>query len=264
MERRHELTDKHWSQLAPLLPKPRRGRQPCDLRRIVNGILWLDKTGAPWRDLPERFGRWRTVASQYYRWLHAGIWERVLAALQPHGDRQGHVNWELHHVDSTVIRAHQHAAGARRGRGDHEQALGRSQGGFTTKLHLRAEGGGKPMAFLLTAGQRHEQPHLEPLMERGAVKRPGRGRPRIRPRRVAGDKAYSSGKVRRYLHRRGIGAVIPRRSNERRTGRFDRVAYRERNRVERLINRLSSSAASPLATKSWPSRTWRWSLSPPS
>lgn len=187
MERRHELTDKHWSRLAPLLPKPRRGRQPYDLRRIVNGILWLGKTGAPWRDLPERFGRWRTVASQYCRWLHAGIW---------------------------------------------------SQGGFTTKLHLRAEGGGKPMAFLLTAGQRHEQPHLEPLMERGAVKRPGRGRPRIRPRRVAGDKAYSSGKVRRYLHRRGIGAVIPRRSNERRTGRFDRVAYRERNRVERLINRL--------------------------
>ena len=79
------------------------------------------------------------MASQYYRWLHAGIWERVLLALQVHGGRQGHVNWEVHHVDSTVVRAHQHAAGTRRGRWDHKQAPGRSQGGFSTKLHLRAE-----------------------------------------------------------------------------------------------------------------------------
>jgi transposase len=108
----------------------------------------------------------------------------------------------------------------------------------STKLHLRAEGGGKLMTLLVTAGQRHEQPQFVPLMEHGAVKRPGRGRPRIRPQRVAGDKAYSSGQVRRYLRRRGIGAVIPRKSNERRGPRFDRAAYRERNQVERLINRL--------------------------
>ena len=94
------------------------------------------------------------------------------------------------------------------------------------------------MALLLTAGERHEQPLFEPLMETGAVKRPGRGRPRVRPKRVAGDKASSSGQVRRYLRRRGIGAVIPRKRNARRTGRFDRAASRERNRVERLINRL--------------------------
>jgi len=108
----------------------------------------------------------------------------------------------------------------------------------STKLHLRAEGGGKLMTLLLTAGQRHEQPQFMSLMEHGAVKRPGRGRPRIRPRRGAGDKAYSSGQVRRYLRRRGIGAVIPRKSNERHVPNFDRAAYRERNRVERLINRL--------------------------
>ena len=74
-------------------------------------------------------------------------------------------------------------------------------------------------------------------MEAGPVKRAGRGRPRIRPHRVAGDKGYSSRKIRRYLRRRGIGAVIPRQKRERRT-RFDRSAYRQRNRVERLVNRL--------------------------
>jgi len=94
------------------------------------------------------------------------------------------------------------------------------------------------MVLLLTAGERHEQTQFAPLLECGAVKRAGRGRPRLRPQRVAGDKGYSSGKVRRYLRRRGIGAVIPRKSNERPNPHFDRAAYRERNRVERLINRL--------------------------
>lgn len=84
---------------------------------MVNGMLWLNKTGAPWRDLPERYGPWRTVASRYYRWLHSGVWERVLAALHEQGDRQGQLSWELHYVDSTIIRAHQYAAGARRTKG---------------------------------------------------------------------------------------------------------------------------------------------------
>ncbi len=94
------------------------------------------------------------------------------------------------------------------------------------------------MVFLLTEGQRHEQPVLPLLMEQGAVKRPGRGRPRVRPDRVAGDKGYSSPRVRRYLKERGIGAVIPTRADEAPDPAFDRAAYRERNVVERLINRL--------------------------
>jgi len=93
------------------------------------------------------------------------------------------------------------------------------------------------MVLLLTAGQRHEQIMFEALMERGAVKRPGRGRPRLRPDRVAGDKGYSSRTIRRYLHRRGIGVVIARQKRERRV-RFDTAAYRKRNVVERLIGRL--------------------------
>jgi transposase len=103
---------------------------------------------------------------------------------------------------------------------------------------VRVERGGKPLVIVLTAGQRHEQPLLPTLLERGAVKRPGRGRPRVRPKRVGGDKGYSSPKTRRYLRRRGIGAVIPRRSNERPGRGFDRAAYRERNVVERFLNRL--------------------------
>jgi transposase len=94
------------------------------------------------------------------------------------------------------------------------------------------------MVFAVSGGERHESRYLESLMERGAVKRPGRGRPRLRPERVAADKGYSYPTVRRYLRRRGIGAVIPTRADQRRTPRFDRQAYRQRNRVERLFNRL--------------------------
>ena len=99
------------------------------------------------------------------------------------------------------------------------------------------------MTSVLTAGQRHEQRVLPALLDRGAVKRPGRGRPKLRPDRVAGDKGYASRWARREVRRRGIGPVIPAKVNERRNGRFDRAAYRERNRVERLINRLKQHRA---------------------
>lgn len=94
------------------------------------------------------------------------------------------------------------------------------------------------MAFVLTAGQHHETTAFERLMEQGAVRRAGRGRPKMRPHRVSGDKAYGSGQIRRYLHRRGIRTTIPRKKNEHRGGPFDREIYRSRNRIERLINRL--------------------------
>jgi transposase len=100
------------------------------------------------------------------------------------------------------------------------------------------------MTTILTAGHRHEAPQTPTLLEQGAVKRPGRGRPRLRPDRVIGDKGYTGQPVRAYLRRRGIGAVIPRRSTESRRGvRFDRAAYRDRNRIERTINRLKQHRA---------------------
>jgi transposase len=124
-------------------------------------------------------------------------------------------------------------------RGDQkEQALGYSQGGFSTKVHLRSEGDGKPMVFFLSEGQRNEMVGFWALMEGGEVKGESRGRPRLRPRRICADKGYAKGVVRRYLRGLGIRITIARRSNEHRGGPFDREIYRTRNRIERLINRL--------------------------
>lgn len=78
-------------------------------------MRWRLKTGAPWRDLPERYGPWETVYSRFRRWQQAGVWDRVLATLQAEGDAVGALDWSLHFVDGTVTRAHQHAAGAKKG-----------------------------------------------------------------------------------------------------------------------------------------------------
>lgn len=144
-------------------------------------------------------------------------------------------------------RRHDGPGAPERGRGEQgggDQALGRSRGGFSTKIHPRAERAGKPVCVVLTPGQRHEATQVPALLEGGAVRRAGGGRPRLRPERVVGDKGYTGRPIRAYLRRRGIGAVIPRLSTEPRRGvRFDRTAYRERNVVERLINRLKQHRA---------------------
>lgn len=118
------------------------------------------------------------------------------------------------------------------------EGLGRSKGGFSSKIHLRCDGNGRPMTALVTSGERHEAVVFEALMQQGAIPRPGKGRPRLRPQRVVGDKGYSSGSIRRYLRRRGIRFTLPRKRNERRRGQFDRAVYRERNRIERCFNRM--------------------------
>ena len=121
-------------------------------------MLWILRTGAPWRDLPERYGAWETVSGRFYRWRRNGIWNQILQSLQQQTDADGKLNWDVHHVDGSVIRAHQHAAGALVGELDPEsllsqieqvqqrEALGRSKGGFSTKIHLRCEGNGLPIA----------------------------------------------------------------------------------------------------------------------
>jgi transposase len=100
------------------------------------------------------------------------------------------------------------------------------------------EGQGKPMTLQITPGQQHESTVFAALLDDGAVKRPCVGRPRLRPRRVVGDKGYSSRRNRQYLRRKGIRCTIARRRDERRRGPFNREAYRQRNVVERCINRL--------------------------
>ena len=112
---RGDLTDKEWARLEPLLPPEEpsgRGGQYRDHRQVVNGILWVLRTGAPWRDLPERYGPWQTCYSRFRRWSQQGIWQRALEMLQAQEDAAGRLHWQEACLDGSYIKAHPHAAGA--------------------------------------------------------------------------------------------------------------------------------------------------------
>ncbi|WP_405531342.1 IS5 family transposase [Streptomyces canus] len=263
---RGELTDAAWERIAPLLPGvDGRGRPWRDHRQVINGVLWRLRTGAPWRDLPERYGPWQTAYERFARWEADGTWARLLEQVQVRDDSIGTVEWTVS-VDSTINRAHQHAAGARKkgpAAGDEledpacttaGQALGRSRGGLTTKVHLACDGRGLPLAVVVTPGNVNDSTVFDEVMDALRVPRAGAGRPRRRPDAVIADKAYSSRAIRHSLRRRGIRAVIPERADQKanrvrrgqtggRPPAFDRELYKARNVVERSFNRLKQFRA---------------------
>ena len=111
--KRHDVTDAEWARLQPLLPgHPRQGRRWSDHRTVINGVFHRVRAGCPWRDLPERFGPWQTVYNRHRRWSGDGTWEQILQTLRSGCDCGQGVEWTVA-IDSTVVRAHQHAAGAR-------------------------------------------------------------------------------------------------------------------------------------------------------
>ena len=112
---RHDLTDEEWARLEPLLPdrSPRRGGRWVDHRLILNGVFWRTRTGSPWRDLPGEYGHWKTAYNRHRRWSADGTYSRILEELRRDADQGEGVDWAVG-VDGAVVRAHQHAAGARR------------------------------------------------------------------------------------------------------------------------------------------------------
>lgn len=106
---RFDLSDFEWGMISPLLPNKPRGVPRVDDRRVLNGIFWVLRTGSPWRDLPERYGPYTTVYNRYNRWAKRGVWLRVFEALAQHSPGS------LHLIDSSIVRAHQHAAGGKKG-----------------------------------------------------------------------------------------------------------------------------------------------------
>lgn len=112
--KRHELTDEQWALVEPHLPRStaRTGRPPSDRRTQLNGIFWILATGAPWRDLPERFGPWQTVYDHFRNWRKSGVFAAVVEALQVKLDNNGYIDWELWCVDGSSVRAARAAAGA--------------------------------------------------------------------------------------------------------------------------------------------------------
>ena len=115
---RHELRDEQWALVSDLFERPRRrGGRWRDHRLLFNAVVWVLSTGAPWRDLPERYGPWQTAWRRFDRWTHEGLWDTALDRLRVRRDGRGGVDWSLWCVDSTSIRASRAAAGAKKNKG---------------------------------------------------------------------------------------------------------------------------------------------------
>jgi len=197
-----------------------RGPKGTDDHRFVEAVLWVLRTGAPWRDLPKGFGNWSTVYRRYRRWAVAGRWEALRQTLE----EQQHC-YLL--IDSIIIKAHPHAAGALT-RGERaEEALGRSRGGFSTKLHALVTEHGKLVRYILTGGEVNDITQAKQLVSKGID---GAG--------IVGDRAYDSNEFVSHIEDLELEVVIPSRANRLMQRSVDAEVYRRRNVIERWFGRL--------------------------
>jgi transposase len=148
MSKRYELTDEQWQVVEPILPKrtAKTGRKPKNPRQMLNGIVWVLHSGAPWRDVPERYGPWQTVYDYYWRWRNNGTFDRILSALQIRLDREGRIDWDLWCIDGSSVRAARAAAGAQK-----KASSSTRRSPQTTHWAAREADGAASSTWLLTA-----------------------------------------------------------------------------------------------------------------
>ncbi len=145
MARLFWLSDEAWGMIEPHLPHGRPGKPRVDDRRVISGILHVLKTGCRWRDVPSQYGPPTTIYNRYNRWSRRGLWQGLFAQIAASGDLPAELT-----IDSSHVKAHRFAAGGKGG--EWEQAVGRSRGGRTSKIHCLADDRGRPVAFALTPG----------------------------------------------------------------------------------------------------------------
>jgi transposase len=217
------LRDDQWKKIQDFLitcPDVYLGTE-ADSRRFIEGVLWINHTGAPWRDLPLRYGKWNSVYKRYARWCDDGIWGQMHAHFVDDPDMEHLI------LDSTVVRAHPCAAGAPTNKGGQDQqALGRSRGGFSTKIHVSVDGLGNPLRLILTPGQAGDSPQAAALLTDMSAEG------------VLGDRAYDTNAIRQQIAEMDAEAIIPPHPNRKQPADYDRHRYQERHLVECFINKI--------------------------
>lgn len=186
-------------------------------KNFMEAIFWMARTGAQWRELPEKYGKWNSIFSRFNAWAKKQIWDKLLQFCTQDSDL------EYIMIDATVVRAHACAAGY----GDQEtQGLGRSHGGFSSKIHAKVDALGNPLKIIITAGQRHDITQAENLLED------------VNNSYVIADRGYDSVKLRSQLTERGCELVIPPKSNSKNHHEYDKHIYKERHAVECFFSKI--------------------------
>src|SRR5829696_130900 len=204
--------------IKPMLPNKPRGVRRVNDRRVLNGIFWVLRSGAPWRDIPSNFGPYTTCYNRFVRWRRAGVWARLMSALADAHDAA------VQMIDTSIVRVHQHGACITRNR---QQSMGRSRGGLTSKIHALVDTDGLPVRLALTAGEAHDNRLAGKLLSRlksGAM--------------LLADRGYDADWIRTLATEKGAWANIPPRSNRNNPICFSPYLYRARNQVERFFNKI--------------------------
>jgi len=220
---RRMLSDEHWSKLRAIMRDHGIYHKP-NLRKTVEGMLYRMRVGCPWRDLPKEFGCWNTVFQKFNRWSSRGKLMSIFRSLVKDPD----LEWEF--IDGSIVKAHQHSAGAA---SEENQAIGKSRGGNTTKIHMAADAHGLPINFEITGGEVHDCKVAPEFIE----KLPDADF-------TVADKGYDSEEVRETIRKKSSKSVIPRKENSKiGNADMDWCLYKYRHLVENLFARIKQFRA---------------------
>jgi transposase len=216
----YALSDSPWDWSKDKLPGKESdpGRSGGDNRRFIEAILWVGRNGARWRAIPNQYGHWNSIYRRFRRWSRQGLWQMIFNTLAAKADTE----WLM--LDSTIVRAHQHAAGAKGG--PQNEALGRSRGGFSTKLQAVCDALGHALRLILTGGQAADCKPALALLDG------------LKADAVWADKGYDANYLIDAVSGRNALVVIPPKANRKIQRPYDTELYQERNLVERLFNKL--------------------------
>ncbi len=215
---RYELSDYEWAVIKPMLPNKPRGVPRVNDRRVLNGIFWVLRSGAPWRDLLQSYGPHTTCYNRFVRWRRAGVWDRIMETLAAAHDTT------VQMIDTSIVRVHQHGACIA---GNREQHMGRSRGGLTSKVHAVVDANGLPVRLGLSPGEAHDN-RLCPVLLAGLLPKT----------MVLADRGYDADWIRALVNGQGAWANIPPKRNRRDPICFSPYLYRSRNHVERYFNKI--------------------------
>lgn len=213
------IIENSWTKIFSILLKSKYVyvKNETQTKRFLKAVCWIIRTGAQWRMLPEYFGSWNSVFKRFSSWVKNKVWEHLFECLIQDADLEQVM------IDSTIVRAHASSAGYRY---NIPEAMGRSRGGITSKIHVIVEALGLPLKFIVTAGNVNDIKMAKPLIQS------------IFNSHVIGDKGYDSNDFRTSLIDRNCTPVIPGRSNRKKPVLYDEIMYKERNYIERFFSKI--------------------------
>ncbi|MFH0898208.1 MAG: IS5 family transposase [bacterium] len=213
------IKDEAWGKMLKFFRAHSRIYIKCEktLKRFIESIYWIIKSGAPWRMLPEKYGKWNSIYKRFRNWVKKKVWEKLMDYCVQEPDLEYVI------IDATIVRAHACAAGYGI---QTEQGLGRSKGGFTSKIHVKVDALGNPLKFIVTPGQKHEVTQAEKLLGK------------VWGTYVLADRGYDSDDFRACVKKQGSIPVIPGKCNRKKKVDYDKHIYKERSLAECFFSKI--------------------------